>query len=69
MGLLNDNEMGYNRSSVFPYLDRLRDKKYFVLHGTQVLSLGTPFIVLLLLCLIVVIVVFNCNYLIIIMPT
>jgi hypothetical protein len=36
MGLLHDDEIGYNRSSVFPYLDRLREKKYFVLHGTQV---------------------------------
>ena len=35
MGLLEDNLDGYNRSSVFPYLDRLRNKQYFVLHGTQ----------------------------------
>ena len=35
MGLLEENEAGYNRSSVFPYLDNLRGKKYFVLHGTR----------------------------------
>lgn len=30
-----DNSVGYNRSSVFHYLDNLRNKKYFVMHGTH----------------------------------
>ena len=30
-----DNLSGYNRSSVFHYLDNLRNKKYYLLHGTH----------------------------------
>jgi hypothetical protein len=36
MGLITDNESDYNRSSVLPYVGNLRNKKYFLLHGTQV---------------------------------
>jgi hypothetical protein len=43
MGLIGDNESGYNRSSVFPSVGLLRDKKYFVLHGTQVTRPGVDF--------------------------
>ncbi len=37
MGLprMNDNFVGYNKSSVFHYLDNLRTKKYYLLHGTH----------------------------------
>jgi len=35
MGLVGDNLAGYNRSSIFTNLDRLKDKKLYVLHGTR----------------------------------
>ena len=37
MGLLSDNEEGYDRSRVFDRLDNLKlyGKKYFVAHGTH----------------------------------
>jgi len=35
MGTIHDNAGGYNKSAVFPYLDNLRNKKYFVMHGTR----------------------------------
>ena len=37
MGLnaVDDNADGYNRSSVFQYLDNLVNKKYYLLHGTH----------------------------------
>ena len=31
----NDNSAGYNRSSAFHYLENLRHKKYYLLHGTH----------------------------------
>ena len=37
MGLLSDNEEGYDKSRVFDRLDNLKlyGKKYFVAHGTH----------------------------------
>ena len=37
MGLprADDNLVGYNSSSVFHYLDNLRNKQYYLLHGTR----------------------------------
>ena len=35
MGLLDDNWGGYNRSRVFKHLENLRDKPYYLMHGTH----------------------------------
>jgi len=35
MGTIHDNPEGYNKSAVFNYLTNLRNKKFFVMHGTR----------------------------------
>lgn len=35
MGLLEDNQNGYARSRVFNSIQNLKDKKYFLMHGTH----------------------------------
>lgn len=34
MGLLNENAANYLNSSVLPYAEKFRGKKYMVIHGT-----------------------------------